>query len=122
MYDTYSYKCTHDMHKYDIKYNEDCFYNNKVQKFPLAFRKKNIWKIGTLYALQHVGTFIGTFARKNEKLAHFWYVRTQARWHVNPAGTQARQHVDHVDTQTRMIRDLANSKQLRNVESYKASS
>ena len=30
MYDTYSYKCTHDMHKYDIKYNEDCFYNNKV--------------------------------------------------------------------------------------------
>ena len=33
------------MHNYDIKYNFLC--NNKVSKFHLAFRKGNIWKIGT---------------------------------------------------------------------------
>ena len=48
------------------------------------------------HAVWHVGTLIGTLARKNEKLARFWYVGTQARWHINHAGTQARWHVDHV--------------------------
>ena len=47
-------------------------------------------------------------ARKNEKLARFWHVGTQARWHVNHAGTQARD-VDHVGMQAHMVRDLANS-------------
>ena len=62
------------------------------------------------HAALHVGTFIGTFARKNEMLAHFWHVGTQARWHVNHAGTQARWQVDHVGgTQARIARDLANS-------------
>ena len=56
-----------------------------------------------------VGTFIYTLARKNEKLARFWHVGTQTRWHINQAGTQARWHVDHVSTQVRMARDLANS-------------
>ena len=27
----------------------------------------------------HAGTFIGTLARKNKKLARFWHVGTQAR-------------------------------------------
>ena len=72
------------------------------------------------HATLHVGTFIGTFARKNEMLARFWHVGTQARWHVNHAGTQACWHVnqagmqarwqvDHVGgTQARIARDLAN--------------
>ena len=37
-----------------------------------------------------VGTFIDTLARKNDKLAHFWHVGTQSRWHLNHTGTQAR--------------------------------
>ena len=37
----------------------------------------------------HVGMFIGTLTRKNEKFARFWQVGTQVRWHVNHAGTQA---------------------------------
>ena len=35
----------------------------------------------------HVGTFIGTLARKNEKLARFWHVGTLARGHIHHAGT-----------------------------------
>ena len=50
-----------------------------------------------------------TLARKNKKLARFWLVSTQARWHVNHAGTQAHWHVDHGGTQVRMAYDLANS-------------
>ena len=37
-----------------------------------------------------VGTFMDTLARKNDKLAHFWHVGTQSRWHLNHTGTQAR--------------------------------
>ena len=44
-------------------------------------------------AVWYVGTFISTLARKNEKLARFWDVGTQARWHVNHAGTQVRWYV-----------------------------
>ena len=52
---------------------------------------------------------VGTLACKNEKLARFWHVGTQVRWHINHADTQARLHVDGVGTKTRMARDLANS-------------
>ena len=55
-----------------------------------------------------VGTFVGTLTRKNEKLARFWHVDRQARWHVNHAGTQALWHVDHIGTQVSMARNLAN--------------
>ena len=48
-------------------------------------------------------------ARKNENLARFWHVATQARWDVNHTGTQARCHADHVATQARIARNLANS-------------
>ena len=48
MYDT-SY--TYDMHIYNIKYNIEFFYNNKVQKFPLAFRKRNVRKIDTPFGM-----------------------------------------------------------------------
>ena len=48
--------------------------------------------------LLHVGTFIGTLARNNEKLARFWGV-----------GTHARRHVDHVGIPTRRAHDLENS-------------
>ena len=77
-------------------------------------------KLKHWYVLWHVGTFFGTLTRKNKKLARFWHVGTQARWHishagrqarwqVNHAGTQARWHLDHGGTQARMARDLANS-------------
>ena len=46
----------------------------------------------------HVCMFTGTLARKNEKLARFWHVGTQAHCHVNHAGTQAHWHIDHVGT------------------------
>ena len=57
----------------------------------------------------------GTLASKNEKLASFWDVCTQARWHVNHAAKEARWHVDHVGRQALMGHDLANS-----LESYNA--
>ena len=62
-------------------------------------------KLKHWHALWHVGTFFGMLTRKNENLARFWHVGTQARWHVNHASTQARWHVDHVSTQARMARD-----------------
>ena len=61
------------------------------------------------HTVQHVGTFIGTLACKNEKLTRFWHVDKQALWHVSHTGTQAHYHVDHVGTQARMARHLANS-------------
>ena len=39
------------------------------------------------HAVWYVDTFISTLARKNEKLARFWHVGMQARWHVNHVGT-----------------------------------
>ena len=42
--------------------------------------------------------FIGTLARKNEKLKRFWHVGKQTCWHI-----------DHVSTYDRMGHDLANS-------------
>ena len=39
MYDT-SY--AHDMYNYNIKYNVKCFFNNKVWKLPVAFRKRDV--------------------------------------------------------------------------------
>ena len=66
-------------------------------------------KLKHWHAVWHVGTFIGTLARKNEKLVLFWHVGTQAPRHVNHAYTQARWHVDHVGTQAQMAHNLANS-------------
>ena len=82
-------------------------------------------KLKHWHALWPVGTFFGTLASKNENLARFWHVSTQARWQVNHAGaqarwqvnhtgTQARWHVDHVGMQTRMACDLANSIKVNN--------
>ena len=45
------------------------------------------WIIGIPLARWHVGMFIGTLARKNEKLARIWHVATLARGHVDHAGT-----------------------------------
>ena len=45
--------------------------------------------------------FIGTLARKNEKLAHFLHIGTQVPWYVNHADTQALWHVNHSGTQAR---------------------
>ena len=36
-------------------------------------------KLKHWYAVRHVGTFIGTLVRKNEKLPRFWQVGTEAR-------------------------------------------
>ena len=52
---------------------ENFLYNNKVQKFPLAFRKRNAWKVGMRF---------GTLARRMKHwyaigtLAHLWPVPT----------------------------------------------
>ena len=61
MYDTYTY-----MYNYDIK---DNFLYNKVSKFHLAFRKGNIWKIGTPF-----GT-LTSYVEKLDTLAqkHAWH-------------------------------------------------
>ena len=70
-------------------------------------------KLKNWLAVWHIDTFIGTLVRKNEKLACYWCIGTQARWHinhtgtqacrqVNHTGTQARWHVDHVGTQAHM--------------------
>ena len=56
IYNTYTY----NMYNYDIKYNVDFLDDNKVQKFLLAFCKRNVWKSGTPF---------GTLACQNEKLA-----------------------------------------------------
>ena len=56
------------MHNYNIKYNVEFFIIEKYRKFPVAFRKTNVWKIGTRF---------GTFARQVETLA-----RRMARWQV----------------------------------------
>ena len=53
------------------------------------------------HAVWHVTMFIGTLARKNEKLAHFWHVGTQAPWYINHADTQALWHLNHSGTQAR---------------------
>ena len=74
-------------------------------------------KLKNWHAVWHVGMFIGTLARENEKLARVrhvctwesWHVNhadTLARWHKNHASTQGRWYVDHVGTHAR---DLANS-------------
>ena len=57
-------------------------------------------QVETLGLLRHVGTFMGTLVRKNEKLARFWHAGTLAR--------KPRWHVDHIVTPARMARDLAN--------------
>ena len=102
---------------------KNLLYDNKWQKFCLAFRKclKN-W-----YAFWHVGTLrwkifmpYGTLASKNENLPRFWHISTQACWHINHADTEARWyinhastqacwHVYHVGTQARLARNLGNS-------------
>ena len=43
--------------------------------------------IGTPFGHWHVSTFIGTLARKNEKLPRFWHIDTFVCGHVNHAGT-----------------------------------
>ena len=102
--------------------------NNKVQKFPLALPKRNVLKIGMpigtwacqveklthhlarwhaklkhWHGVWHVGTFIGTLAHKNEKLARFWHVTLarKPRWHGN---TSTRKRRWHVSTLTRRPR------------------
>ena len=95
---------------------DNFLHKNKVHKFTLAFGKRNVWKICILFGtlarqveklacrltrwntkLKHWNTlwYVG---KKDEKLARFWYVGTQTRWHV-----------DHVGTQARMACNLANS-------------
>ena len=82
-------------------------YNNKVQIFPSAFRKRNVCKIGTPFGtfarqveklgrrlacwdamLKHwhavwdVRTFISTFASKNDMQARFWHVNNAVPAHI----------------------------------------
>ena len=99
-------------------------YNNKIQKFYLAFRKRNVRKICTPF---------GTLARQVEKLARhlacwhailkhwhaIWHVGTLRQgistsygtlarfWHVGAQATLARWGVGHVGAQVRMARGLA---------------
>ena len=47
----------------------------------------------------HVVWHFGTLARRNEKLARFWHVGTQTRWHVDHVGMQARGHAGTHGTQ-----------------------
>ena len=61
-------------------------------------------QVKTLATAWHVGTFIGTLERKNEKLAHFWHVGMHARCHVNHAGIQSRWNVNHAGTYTALAR------------------
>ena len=107
-----------------IMYN--FWYNNNVQKFPKAFRKRNVRKIGTPFGtlarrveklarrlahfhatfkhwhiVWHVDTFMGTVVRKIETLTSVQDVGTQARWHVNCASTHACWHVNHAGVQAR---------------------
>ena len=93
IYDTYAY----DMYNYDKMQNlqnvvkcgkmYNFLYNNKVQKFTQHFVRGMSEKLACLlarwhaklknwHAVQHVGMFIDTLARKNEKLARFWHVGT----------------------------------------------
>ena len=58
-------------------------------------------KLKHWHATWHVATFLGTLARTNEKLARFWHMGMQARWHINHTSTQARWYVDHAGTQAR---------------------
>ena len=44
------------------------------------------WIIGTPLARWYVGKFIGTLARRNEKLVRFWHFGALARGHVDHAG------------------------------------
>ena len=73
---------TYDKYNYDIKYNSEFLYNNKLYQFPLAFCRKNFLKIGTP---------LGTLACQAEKLAHHlahWHLKMRS-WHVS--GTLARE-------------------------------
>ena len=53
-------------------------------------------KLKYWHVLWHVGTFIGTLARKNEKLARFYHVHTQGtltrkpRWHASTSPRKLR--------------------------------
>ena len=58
-------------------------------------------KLKYWHAIWQVAMFIGTLARKNEKLAHFLHIGTQVPWYVNHADTQALWHVNHSGTQAR---------------------
>ena len=83
---------------------QNFLYNNKVQKFPLAFRKRNVWKFGTPFgtlARQNV-KLARHSARRVEKLARFWhvstYIGTLARKKREVGTRLARGHVDHAGT------------------------
>ena len=56
-------------------------------------------KLKNWHAVWHVATFIGMLAHENEKLASFWHISVQARWHVNRISTQPHCHVNHAGTQ-----------------------
>ena len=73
MYDTYMHMCN-----YDIRDNVEFFI------FLLAFRKRSVWKIGTLF---------GTLPRQIEKLTRLlerWHLKMR-RWHA--FGTVTHMHV-----------------------------
>ena len=70
------------MYNYSIKYNVEFFiiieYKNFLQHFVRGMfeklaRRLASWdaKLKHWHAIRHVGAFIGTLARKNEKLTHF---------------------------------------------------
>ena len=64
IYNTYTYICITMI----SNIMQNCLYNIKVKKFPLAFRKRNIWNISMTF---------GTFGHQAEPLA-----RRMTRWHI----------------------------------------
>ena len=82
---------------------QNFLYNNKVQKFPQHFVRNGTlvchmarWhaKLKHWQVSQHVGTFIGTLAPKNQKLAPFRTLVRKPRWHASTLAQKPRQHAD----------------------------
>ena len=68
-----------------IRITQDFLYDNKVWKFPLSIRKKNISKFGSLLARWHAGTLTheprwhgSTFAHR-----HAWHAIKQTLYHAD---------------------------------------
>ena len=95
-----------NMHNYNIKYNVAFFMTIECRNFQYHFEREMFetlarflarwrdklknWhaKLKRWHAVWHVGTFIGTLARKNENLARFRQVGTQTRWYISCTSTQ----------------------------------
>ena len=60
------------------------FFNNKLQKFSVAFRKRNVWKIGTPFGRLACQVEISArrFVRWHAKRQVEALARRMARWHA----------------------------------------